>query len=88
MFLPPWSPMLNPIELVFADYKRIVRTEITVTRAAEVLAIVNMPHGEKCRRRNEILGEISVAACGDLCLEVIAAHCDSVLQPLAQWLLV
>ena len=38
-FLPPWSPMFNPIEGVFSDFKRAVRTELSTTHKEELMEI-------------------------------------------------
>jgi len=54
-FLPPWTPMLNPIEEVFAGLKRAIRTELTITHRDELRAIDLGPRGDKARRRGEIL---------------------------------
>lgn len=34
MYLPPYSPMLNPIESWFGELKRIIRSKIYKTRQA------------------------------------------------------
>jgi len=46
-FLPPWSPMLNPIEEVFSDLKRTVRGLLSTTLQQEIIAIDSMPRGGK-----------------------------------------
>jgi len=60
-FLPPWSPMLNPIENVFADFKREIRTLLGITYLQEIIDIDAGPRGDKGHRRGEVL----VRACYD-----------------------
>ena len=73
-FLPPWSPMLNPIEGVFSNFKHQIRTLITRDYAAEIVAISAMPVGEKGIRRGAILVRAFEAACPNLTVAVIDRH--------------
>ena len=73
-FLPPWSPMLNPIEEVFADLKRVIRMELTVIHRDELRAIDLGPRGDKARRRGEILERAFATALGELPPNKVNTH--------------
>ena len=47
--------MLNPIEGVFADFKRTIRSLLSVTYAQELINIDAGPRGEKGLLRGELL---------------------------------
>jgi len=73
-FLPPWSPMLNPIEEVFADFKRSIRTQISMNLRADLAEIERGPRGDKGRRRGAILMQAYAASVGALGRETVDAH--------------
>ena len=73
-FLPPWSPMLNPIEEVFADFKRNVRTELSMVHAEELREIDVGPRGDKGRRRGAVLERAYATAVGVLEVGKINNH--------------
>jgi transposase len=54
-FLPPYSPMLNPIEEVIGDIKREIRTLLSGELHEQVLAIQSLHWGQKTHARREIL---------------------------------
>lgn len=54
-FLPPYSPMLNPIEEVFADIKREIRRLLSIELRSQVLAIHGLSWGEKTPARRALL---------------------------------
>ena len=66
--------MLNPIEEVFADFKRAIRTELSTRLAAEILAIDSGSWGEKGRRRGEVLEKAYATALGSLTPALINNH--------------
>lgn len=40
-FLPPYSPQLNPIELLFSKWKSIIKREISVFDTRRLLEVIN-----------------------------------------------
>jgi transposase len=54
-FLPPYSPMLNPIEEVIGDIKRGIRTLLSGELHGRALAIQSLRWGEKARARRDLL---------------------------------
>ena len=79
-FLPPWSPMLNPIESVFADFKREVRTLLGITYLQEIVEIDAGPRGDKGRRRGEVLVRPCHEAARTLNPQTINSHINHVNQ--------
>lgn len=78
-FLPPWSPMLNPIEGVFGDFKSIIRTLLTTEYREMILEISGLPYGQKTRRRTELLEEAYATALTRLPVTAIHGHCRGLL---------
>jgi len=81
-FLPPWSPMLNPIEGVFSCFKNTIRGFITVDYRNEILGIVALPHGSRSARRGALLERAYEAARDTLTPALIDGHCRGVVQAL------
>jgi transposase len=83
-FLPPYSPMLNPIEEVFGDIKRLIRTELTTTHRAEILRIHTLAWGLKSAARRQVLQQaLATAVAGETIAQLDAhyAHSMSFLAP-------
>jgi hypothetical protein len=56
-YLPPYSPMLNPIEEVFGCFKREVRRLLTTVFRTRVLEAMNAVWGEGRNTRDVIVRE-------------------------------
>jgi transposase len=57
MFLPPYSPQLNPIEEVFSVVKKYIRMLFATTYHTALLGIHNLPRGQHTSELNRILRE-------------------------------
>jgi hypothetical protein len=54
-FLPPYSPMLNPIREVIGDIKREIRMSLSGELHDQALHIQSLRWGEKTHARRELL---------------------------------
>lgn len=57
IFLPPYSPMLNPVEHCFSIFKSGTKQEL-VARHREICATDRLQHGQKMAARARILKDI------------------------------
>ena len=73
-FLPPYSPMLNPIEECISEIKRTIKTQLSISRHHEVMNIINLPWGQKTIERRRILSECLISSINSLSLEHIHAY--------------
>jgi transposase len=83
-FLPPYSPMLNPIEEVIGDIKRDIRTLLSVALHGQVLAIQNLPRGQKAAARRNLLRQalqIAAAQVQAVRVDTHYAHTFAFIQP-------
>ena len=56
-YLPPYSPMLNPIEEAFSVLKNAIKRQLATDLYANRLAIARMPFGLKLHARIQILNQ-------------------------------
>lgn len=73
-FLPPYSPMLNPIEEVIGDVKREIRKLLSVDLLQEVLSIQSLPWGEKTAARRKLLHKALERAINSITPEMVDRH--------------
>jgi hypothetical protein len=75
-FLPPYSPMLNPIEEVFADLKRSIREQFDdpLQLHPQVLAIARQPWGQQGTFRGRLLQPAFYTTVGVITPASVAAH--------------
>ena len=72
--LPPYSPMLNPIEECIGDWKWAIRSLLSTTFLHERLRVANLPFGEKTAGRLRILREALVQALPVVTPSKVQAH--------------
>ena len=72
LFLPRYSPQLNPIELSFNDLKREVKTQLA-TRRGQLNDTDTLPWGQKTVTRRQILREAIGASLGTIAVPKCAA---------------
>jgi transposase len=75
-FLPPYSPMLNPIEEVIGDVKREIKTLLSVNFIADALRIQSLPWGQKTAARRELLLRALGEAIGKIGAATVDQHFD------------
>jgi transposase len=73
-FVPPYSPMLNPIEEVIGDVKREIRKLLSGEYHQEVLGIQALAWGEKTRAREELLLRVLDVAISAITVEAVDKH--------------
>ena len=83
-FLPPWSPMLNPIDGVFSCFKNTIRGLVTVGYREEILEIATLPHGSRGARRGILLDRAYRVARGNLTPALIDGYCRGIARALAK----
>ena len=72
--LPPYSPMLNPIEECIGDVKSRIRSLLSTTFHQRRLRVANLPFGQKTAERLAILTEALAQSVGVLTPDIIQAH--------------
>lgn len=73
-FLPPYSPMLNPIEEVIGDVKTDIHRQLALTKRYLVLNIHALPLGQKHRARVALLKQCLDEAVQNVTFQQIQAH--------------
>ena len=78
--LPPYSPMLNPIEEVINDIKYEIKKELSTTYLNDRLKVANMPFRMKEQARMQILDNALKAALQVVTPDKVLAHYNHTLQ--------
>jgi len=73
-FLPPYSPMLNPIEETFSELKQKIKTLFSTTKKDKIINIQRLPKGTKSLARRQILEEALIEAANDISHESISSY--------------
>lgn len=72
MFLPPYSPNLNPIENIFGIIKSYMRKILATTKRDELVNTFNLPRGQKTISRQQILDETFTMASSQITHEMLS----------------
>lgn len=71
MFLPPYSPNLNPIENVFGIIKKYMKKILATTYRDALLATFHLDWGQKTAARQSILDEVFTLAVSQIDQEIL-----------------
>jgi hypothetical protein len=85
-FLPPYSPMLNPIEGCIGDVKREIQREFATTLRARLLALGSAPYGQRTRQREQLLLQALRTALQVITPQLVQAHQHHMMSQFPQML--
>jgi transposase len=73
-YLPPYSPMLNPIEGCIGDVKRAIETAFATALRPRLLALATLPYGQRTRQREQLLLQALTNALQVVTPQLVQAH--------------
>jgi hypothetical protein len=73
-FLPPYSPMLNPVEGCIADIKRGIATAFATTLRPALLNLHAGPYGQRIKMRTQLILDALNGALGVVTPQLVQPH--------------
>ena len=73
-FLPPYSPMLNPIEETFSELKQKIKTFFSTTKNYIIINIQRLQKDTKSLTRRHILEGALIEGANDISHETISSY--------------
>jgi transposase len=85
-FLPPYSPMLNPVEGCIADVKRAIQTEFATGLRPALLNLASLPYGQRTKQREQLLLQALKIALAVITPQLVRAHQNHMMGQFPQML--
>jgi hypothetical protein len=85
-YLPPYSPMLNPVEGCIGDVRRAIQTAFATTLRLDVLALATVPYGQRTRGREQLLLQAPTNALPVVTPQLVQAHDHHMMGQFSQML--
>jgi transposase len=85
-YLPPYSPMLNPVEGCIGDVKRAIQTAFATALRPALLALAALPYGQRTRGREQLLLQALTNALGVITPQLVRAHEHHMMRQFPQML--